>query len=286
MADEEKKEKKAKKAKPAKAGAEEKVGTKSVIQDIMKHSADLGIFDYVRVESESVEGEGDVVLVDTADSERQVIMKAELNEFADDLDGCFGFCNLPTISKLIKLGNYSGKGGKIAIKRKDGTPQFLEFSDGDGNSDKCVLMDEKAVNISLAPMMANLGGKRLVFDDWNVEFAPDISKIEQFVEAAGIYSGIGEDSFFTVKTDGSDLVLAIGSHEHGVHGRRVFATGVEGTLEETPFNVPIFLKILRLGAKRKCTVHFSPNVAKIRFNSGIGTYNYVFPARVDSEGDG
>ena len=283
MAEEEKKSKKAK----SRDAADEKLGTKSVIQDIMKHSADLGIFDYVRVESESDDGKGDVILVDTADSDRQVIMKAELNEFAEDLEGCFGFCNLSTISKLIKLGNYSGKGGKIAIKRKDGTPQFLEFSDGDGNRDKCTLMDEKAVNLSLAPMMSNLGGKRLIFDEWSVEFAPEISKIEQFVEAAGIYSGVGDDkdSFFSVMTDGSDLVLTIGGQEHGVHGRRVFATGVEGELAETRFNIPIFLKILRLGAKRKCTVHFCEKVAKINFNSGIGTYNYVFPARADADGD-
>lgn len=253
-----------------------KLTTKDRLNDIFRHTAELGgIFDYVRINTETKEGK---IFIDASDSDRRVILNATLNDYDEELEGYFGFCNLPTISKLLKLSNYSGKGGTIALKRKGDIPTNIVFSDDDGNVDECTLMDRDGTDLSMQGPAKSFKGA-----EWAVEISPSVSKIEQLAEAAGIYSGF-ENKDFSVKTKGSDLIFEIGSSEDGVVGKRVFATDIDGELENVrKWDLGIFLKILRLGAKRECTVHFSDEkpVSQISFNSGIGTYNYIFPERVE-----
>jgi hypothetical protein len=242
---------------------------KDIIFDVVRHTAGLGIIDAVKVT-----GTDEDTSISALDQNKTVILNAKLHNPAMDLVGEFGMGNLGFLNGLTNLYNRDGSTVDVAKVTKNGTeaPESLVFKDADGNTDKYRLMSKEVVDQELQTVKFK-GAK------WNISFEPTKAKVSDLAQAAGIYSSI--EPTFTVKVENGNVVFVLGSDSGGSHfGKRVFATGVEGTIRDgIGFPLTQFLNIMKLGMSGTCTVNFSDQGAcMISIDSGLGLYNYILPS--------
>lgn len=241
---------------------------KSVLLDLVKHTAGLGIIENIKITST----DGTTRLA-AMDPNKTVILTASLHDEVKDFEGEFGMGNLGLLNSLTKLSNYQVADAKITVERRERNgvevPANLLFQDSEGNKDQYRFMSKEIVDQAMK--MATFKGAK-----WAVVVEPAAKRIAQLAEVAGIYAGI--DPAFSVKTEKGNLVFEVGNAEGGVIGRRVFAENIDGELA-TAWSWPLqtFLSILKLGGT--IVVRFSDQGAcQIDVDSGIGTYSYILPA--------
>ena len=183
-----------------------------------------------------------------------------------------GLGNLGFLNGLSNLYNKEGSEIEVLTVTKNGNvmPDYLQFKDNDGNSDKYRLMSKEIIDEQL--QQSKFKGVK-----WDVEFEPTKSKVSEMAAKASIYSSI--EPTFTVKTENNNVVFVFGSDLGGSHfGRMVFASNVSGTMTEGyAWPIDKFLSILKLGMAGDCRVHFSKVACMITIDSGIGVYNYILP---------
>lgn len=240
---------------------------KSVLLDIVKHTAGLGI------ENIKINGADGATKLAAMDADKTVILTATLHDEVKDFVGEFGMGNLGLLSSLTKLSNYQTADAKINVERRERNgvevPTNLVFQDNEGNKDQYRFMSKEIVEQTMK--VATFRGA-----NWSVIVEPATKRIAQLAEVASIYAGI--DPAFSVKTEKGSLVFEVGNAEGGVLGRRVFAENITGELATTwSWPLQTFLNILKLGGT--IVVRFSDQGAcQIEVDSGIGTYSYILPA--------
>jgi hypothetical protein len=243
---------------------------RSILLDLIKHTAGLGIFENVKIT-----GTADETRIDAMDTDRTVILNAKLHDPAADFAGEYGMGNLGLLSSLTRLSNYSSDEANVeivrAVRNEVEVPTTIVFQDDAGSKDQYRFMSKEIVDQLLK--VATFRGA-----NWKVEVAPSNAKVTQLSEVATIYSGI--EPTFSVKTEDDKLVFIVGSDTSGALGRRVFAEGIDGTLDSTwSWNLPTFLSIVKLGMTGNCMVRFSDaGACQIDVDSGIGYYSYILPA--------
>ena len=284
-------EKKKKKKGKAEGKAEKNPVLKSAIQDIVHHTASLGVFDAVRIRT----GDDGTILLDAIDSDLNVAMCGRMKKNVPEFEGhYFGFGKLGHFDKLLKLENYAGEGGTVRVgtttrkvrkfgKKETEILESFVFEDSDGNRDTATLLDPDHVDHAIGREAKEFNGK-----EWEVTIEPDASKVEQMMQAAAIYASLKVE-FFGVRTEGSDLLFEFISKKTGTAGRRVFASGVDGTLEgPRMWDIATFQKVIRLGMNREgCSIHFSGNraVMMIRIDSGVAVYDYILLGKMPEDPD-
>jgi hypothetical protein len=240
---------------------------KDSIFDIVRHTASLGFFDLAKIT-----GTDQTTEVWTCDEKKTVVLDASLNNPEAGLIGEVGLGNLAFLNGLSGLYNKEGAEVEVLKTTKNGAevPEYVQFTDKDGNSDKYRLMSKEIIDEQL--QQSKFKGVK-----WDVEFEPLKAKVSEMSAKAGIYSNI--EPTFTVKTENGNLVFVFGSDTGGSHfGKMIFATNVAGTIKEGyAWPIDKFLSIVKLGMAGECRVHFSQVACMITINSGIGTYNYILP---------
>lgn len=244
---------------------------KDVVQDVVKMTASLGIFSFVKVD-----GDDEHTKFAAIDADQTVIVNAKLHEAVADLKGNFGFGNLAFLSGISGLRGYKEDGAKVEVLQRErngvNEPEALQFSDEFGNNDRYRLMNEVQVRSAFVEMEFN------GVSEWDVVFEPTKQKVGELQEIAGIYGGIEPN--FAIKTDGSDLIVTVGDSGGSYTGKRTFATGVKGSMPEG-FTWPLsqFLNILKLGMTAQCTVRVSSlGVIMVNIDTGVAEYEYLLPA--------
>jgi hypothetical protein len=240
---------------------------KDAIFDIVRHTASLGFFD-----SAKITGTDTATEIWTYDTDRNVVLDAKLKNPVSGLMGEVGLGNLSFLNGLSGLYNKEGAEVDVLTTSKNGSdvPDYLQFKDKDGNSDKYRLMGKELIDTQIEQTPFKV-------PKWEVEFEPKKSKVSEMSAKAGIYSGL--EPTFTVKVENNDLVFTFGSDNGGSHfGRMVFASGVTGNIKEG-YGWPIdkFLSVLKLGMNGDCTVKFCQIACMITIDSGTGVYNYILP---------
>jgi hypothetical protein len=240
---------------------------KDAIFDIVRHTASLGCFDLAKITGTDTDTE-----IWTCDEKKTVVLDAKLKAPQAELIGEVGLGNLGFLNGLSGLYNKDGVTVEVLKTTKNGVevPDYLQFKDADGNSDKYRLMSKEIIDEQL--QQSKFKGVK-----WDVEFEPTKMKVSEMSAKAGIYSGI--EPTFTVKTENGNLVFIFGSDVGGSHfGRMTFASNVAGTMKEGyAWPIDKFLSILKLGMSGECRVHFSQVACMITIDSGVGTYNYILP---------
>jgi len=242
--------------------------TKSVLLDVVKHTAGLGIIENIKVTG------ADDTRLDAIDPDRTVILQARMHDTVGDFDGEFGMGNLGLLSNLTKLSDYAGDGASIKVLRQERNgsevPTTIVFEDGQGSKDQYRFMSKEIVDQAMK--IAKFKGA-----EWKVEVQPSAAKVQQLAEVASIYSGV--EPTFNVKTEEGALVFEVGSTEGGIVGRRKFAENVDGELGSVwSYNLATALNILKLGMNGTCMMRFGEGVCQIDVDSGIGVYSYIMPA--------
>jgi len=237
---------------------------KSLLQDIIKHTHALGIFDKVKVTCDDKK-----LVVETFDEKRTVILRAETVAIPS-LKGTFGMPQLNKLDYLLKCPEYKEDATIDVFKDKDENEGVngIQFANKVGDFvNKYRFMPANVIS-SMIPDIKNKA-----MPQWNIEITPSRANIQRFQFQQGAHS---EETVFYPRTVGGNLEFIFGeANSH--NGKFVFAPGVTGKLDtDKPFAIDSTLKILGLEAtSESCTFRISDKgLAQIEINSGLMTYTY------------
>jgi hypothetical protein len=246
------------------------MSTRDIVQDIVKHTAGLGFITSVKVT-----GTDESTTLDAMDADRTVILQAKLHNTVEEFNGEFGLGNLGFLAGVTALGNYQTDDATVDVVARDrngvSSPDHLMFKDVDGNTDQYRFMSKEIIEQTLQTV-------KFKGVEWDVTLEPTKAKVNELQQVAGIYGGIEPN--FTVKTDGSDLIVTVGAADGSFTGKRTFAQNVNGEITEGyAWPLAQVLAILKLGMSGTCVMQISKKGAlMISVDSGIGKYDYILPA--------
>jgi len=240
------------------------------VQDIVKHTAGLGFITSVKVT-----GTDESTTLDAMDADRTVILQAKLHNTVEEFNGEFGLGNLGFLAGVTALGDYQTDDATVDVVARDrngvSSPDHLMFKDADGNTDQYRFMGKEIIEQTLQTV-------KFKGVEWDVTLEPTKAKVNELQQVAGIYGGIEPN--FTVKTEGTDLIVTVGAADGLFTGKRTFAQNVNGEITEGyAWPLAQVLAILKLGMSGTCVMQISKKGAlMISVDSGIGKYDYILPA--------
>lgn len=246
------------------------MSTRDIVQDIVKHTAGLGFITSVKVT-----GTDESTTLDAMDADRTVILQAKLHNTVSEFNGEFGLGNLGFLAGVTGLGNYQTDDATVDVVARDrngvSSPDHLMFKDAEGNTDQYRFMSKEIIEQTLQTV-------KFKGVEWDVTLEPTKAKVNELQQVAGIYGGIEPN--FTVKTEGSDLIVTVGAADGSFTGKRTFAQNVNGEITEGyAWPLAQVLAILKLGMSGTCVMQISKKGAlMISVDSGIGKYDYILPA--------
>ena len=246
------------------------MSTRDIVQDIVKHTAGLGFITSVKVT-----GTDESTTLDAMDADRTVILQAKLHNTVEEFTGEFGLGNLGFLAGVTGLGNYQTDDATVEVVARDrngvSSPDHLMFKDADGNTDQYRFMSKEIIEQTLQTV-------KFKGVEWDVTLEPTKAKVNELQQVAGIYGGIEPN--FTVKTEGTDLIVTVGAADGSFTGKRTFAQNVNGEITEGyAWPLAQVLAILKLGMSGTCVMQISKKGAlMISVDSGIGKYDYILPA--------
>lgn len=246
------------------------MSTRDIVQDIVKHTAGLGFITSVKVT-----GTDESTTLDAMDADRTVILQAKLHNTVEEFNGEFGLGNLGFLAGVTALGNYQTDDATVDVVARDrngvSSPDHLMFRDAEGNTDQYRFMSKEIIEQTLQTV-------KFKGVEWDVTLEPTKAKVNELQQVAGIYGGIEPN--FTVKTEGSDLIVTVGAADGSFTGKRTFAQNVNGEITEGyAWPLAQVLAILKLGMSGTCVMQISKKGAlMISVDSGIGKYDYILPA--------
>jgi hypothetical protein len=240
---------------------------KNHLLDLVGHTHQLGTISTIKITGTDQETKIDAI----ADDKTVVVQGRFLAPIAEFI-GLFGMPNLSKLNVILNIPEYQEDPRITLITRdeEDGTksPAGIHFENkaGDFKNDYR-FMSKEIVNEQLRTAIFR-GAK------WAVEFSPTAANIQRFRFQA---QANNEHSWFTTKTEGSDLKFYFG--EASSHaGNFVFQPSVSGSLnKQWRWPVAPVMSILSLVGDK--TMRLSDEAAmQITVNSGIAEYNYTIPA--------
>ena len=246
------------------------MSTRDIVQDIVKHTAGLGFITSVKVT-----GTDESTTLDAMDADRTVILQAKLHNTVEEFNGEFGLGNLGFLAGVTALSNYQAEDSTVDVVARDrngvSSPDHLMFKDVEGNTDQYRFMSKEIIEQTLQTV-------KFKGVEWDVTLEPTKAKVNELTQVAGIYGGIEPN--FTVKTEGSDLIVTVGAADGSFTGKRTFAQNVNGEITEGyAWPLAQVLAILKLGMSGTCVMQISKKGAlMISVDSGIGKYDYILPA--------
>ena len=246
------------------------MSTRDIVQDIVKHTAGLGFITSVKVT-----GTDESTTLDAMDADRTVILQAKLHNAVPEFNGEFGLGNLGFLAGVTALSNYQAEDSTVEVIARDrngvSSPDHLMFKDVEGNTDQYRFMSKEIIEQTLQTV-------KFKGVEWDVTLEPTKAKVNELTQVAGIYGGIEPN--FTVKTEGSDLIVTVGAADGSFTGKRTFAQNVNGEITEGyAWPLAQVLAILKLGMSGTCVMQISKKGAlMISVDSGIGKYDYILPA--------
>ena len=246
------------------------MSTRDIVQDIVKHTAGLGFITSVKVT-----GTDESTTLDAMDADRTVILQAKLHNTVEEFNGEFGLGNLGFLAGVSALGNYQTDDSTVDVVARDrngvSSPDHLMFKDADGNTDQYRFMSKEIIEQTLQTV-------KFKGVEWDVTLEPTKAKVNELQQVASIYGGIEPN--FTVKTEGTDLIVTVGAADGSFTGKRTFAKNVTGEITEGyAWPLAQVLAILKLGMSGTCVMQISKKGAlMISVDSGIGKYDYILPA--------
>jgi len=224
------------------------MSTRDIVQDIVKHTAGLGFITSVKVT-----GTDESTTLDAMDADRTVILQAKLHNTVEEFNGEFGLGNLGFLAGVTGLGNYQTDDATVEVVARDrngvSSPDHLMFKDADGNTDQYRFMSKEIIEQTLQTV-------KFKGVEWDVTLEPTKAKVNELQQVAGIYGGIEPN--FTVKTEGTDLIVTVGAADGSFTGKRTFAQNVNGEITEGyAWPLAQVLAILKLGMSGTCVMQIS-----------------------------
>jgi hypothetical protein len=240
--------------------------------DIIKHTSGLGFIEMVKLTGTNTD-----VKLEAMDDDRTVVVNATLKNPIDGLDGTIGLSRLGILSGYLNFAPFAESSASVEIKTQkrangDEVPAEIKFDSGLGHVAHYRFMSAEIAEeqIKVPPFKGAT---------WQVVITPTKSAMKDLSAMNSILGSF--ESTFSVRTNDDNLEFLIGS---GASDRTtiVFAKDIQGELKhQWSWPLAQVLAILKLHeSSASCTMSFSDQGAlQIEIDSGLGTYQYILPAR-------
>jgi hypothetical protein len=243
---------------------------KDYILDIVKTIVTTGFYDKIKVTATQKN-----IAVEAMDKEKEVILKGTFSKPLAELDGEFGLSNLSLLSHIASDSEFNSKDSVIEIIYK---------TDASGKTPTEIAYTNKSksyINYRFMSKQLIPDQPKFMEPQWDLVIKPSKSNIQQFAWAA---SGLGAyEQYFIPKVQDGTLKFFIGEEDAASQrGGVVFATDLTESFEAAhKWKIAQVMTVLKLSETCDCEMAFSTKgVIQITLNTGVGTYRYIFPAKV------
>lgn len=240
-------------------------------RDIIKHTYGLGFIDMVKLV-----GSDDGVVVQAMDNDRTVVLYGKLKAPIENLDCTIGLSRLAILNGYLNFSPFSSEKATVQVetvtRSGEKLPCEITFDSNQGHVATYRFMSAEIAEeqIKVPPFKGAV---------WKVVIKPSKGSMRDLASMNNILGSF--ESTFTVKTNGSELEFHIGTGASD-KTKIVFAKDIKGELKHAwQWPIQQVLSILKLhDSSESCTMSFSDQGAlKIDINSGLGTYEFILPAR-------
>ena len=246
---------------------------KDSFKDILRHTHNLSFITDAKLTGDT---DTNTTKIEAVAEDRSVVMYGSLANTVESLDGhIVGLHRMGVLQGYINGPMFDTDKSSIDIVKQDRNgvtmPTEIKFNSGSGHKAFYRFMGEDAAKEIQVPVFKG--------STWEVNIEPTKQNLKDLNYFSGIL-GAFEPTFEVTLKDGN-LTFDIGT---GASDRTSvpIASDVEGDLANThSYPLAQVLSIMKLSDVEKCTMHFSDKGAlQITVNSGIGSYDYIIPAKM------
>lgn len=244
---------------------------KDYFKDVTTYVTSLGFFDKIKISSTS----NDFIIEALDTVNKEVILKGKFKNTTSELEGEFGLSNLSLLNTICNDSEFNATetSVKIVYDTQNGLklPVELDYQ----NKSKSTI-NYRFMRKELVPNQPNFSEPT-----WDVVIKPTKTNIQQFAWVANGLSGY--ESYFTPKIVDNELRFYIGDDGAATQrGGVVFSSDRTETFAGNhKWKIQNVLNLLKISDSADCQMAFSEKGAlQITLNSGIGSYRYIFPAKV------
>ena len=242
---------------------------KDYLQDILRHTHKLGLFEFIKVTGTDTETK-----VDALSEDKNAILMATMHNPVLDFKGTFGMPNLGKMAMLLDCSEYQ-ENADISLQHemRNGvnTPVSIKFvNEAKDFKNEYRLMNQSVIEEKLKTINFNS-------PKWDVEFQPNIAGIQRLSFQTGL---LNEEANFTFENNKGNLLCRIGDAANHA-GQFVFASNIVGKVDvNMAWPVKYFLPILKLydnSSTFKIKIS-SAGLMEISVDSGLAVYNFYILA--------
>lgn len=236
---------------------------KDIVLDVAKNIASLGTFDEILVEKDA-----NTTKFTAYPEDSTITVLANSHAKVDELPDACGMLNLGFMVGLSNL--YRGEDSSVATGTNSKSDiDRLVFSGKDGNKDEYRLTPTNLMKTKSRSFKGTT---------WDVVVEPSNAKISELAQRAGLYAAI--DPNLTASTENGKLVFTFGGAGGGGHsGKFVFAETTQTLKRPVVLPIQSLLLALKTASQGTPKVSISEKVAKIEFDSGVISYEYLVIAQ-------
>lgn len=243
---------------------------KDYFKDLTVYVVSAGFFEKLKITATSKE-----IAIEAMDKDKEVILKGAFKEPLKELVGEFGLSNLSLLQTITNDPEFSSPDSGMTVtyeeKNAEDVPTELAYE----NKSKSYI-NYRFMSKQLVPTQPKFAEPK-----WDLVIKPSKSNIQQFAWAATGLSAY--EQYFIPKIVDGNLKFFIGEDSAASQrGGVVFATDRTEQFESAhKWKISQVLSVLKLGDSCDCDMAFSTKGAiQITLNTGVGTYKYIFPAKV------
>lgn len=243
---------------------------KDYFKDLTTYVATAGFFDKIKVTATTKE-----ITVEAMDKDKEVILKGKFSKPLTELEGEFGMSNLSLLNTICSDPEFSQKESVMEVvtevKNAERTPTELAYK----NKSKSHI-NYRFMSKQLVPEQP-----KFLEPKWDVVITPTKTSIQQFSWIANGLSGY--EQYFIPKITDGEMRFYIGEDDAATQrGGVVFASELTEDFEsQHKWKIQQVLSVLKVADSCDCEMAFSTKGAiQITLNTGVGTYRYIFPAKV------
>lgn len=238
---------------------------KDYLIDIVKHTANLGSFETLRVDGTATETK-----LSSTEKERKVVLRAKLHSVIPEFEGLFGIPNLPLLNTLLNIPEYQDEGAKLTVDRKIVStidqPSTIKFENAAGDfKNEFRLMASNIID-NMEPLL------KFNVTSWPCTFEPTVAAQQRLKYQT---SANPDDSAVTFRVENGEVRAIIGDGSSH-NGSFIFHTGVDKKVKET-IVVPVLVVNSVLALSGNKTIQMGGPGMMISVDSGLANYDYIIP---------
>lgn len=243
---------------------------KDYFKDLTTYVAGTGFFDKIKVTASKKE-----IIIEAMEKEKDVILKGKFNSTDSSIDGEFGLSNLSLLQTITSDPEFSSHDSTMSVvyetKAGEKVPTELAYE----NKSKSYI-NYRFMSKQLVPDQP-----KFLEPKWDVTISPNKANIQQFAWAANGLAAY--EQYFIPRIVDGDLKFFIGDDSAATQrGGVVFASKLTENFDsQHKWKIQQMLSVLKVADTCNCEMAFSSKGAiQITLDTGIGSYRYIFPAKV------